>query len=256
MSNIPHSDPDALGACAQVEQGRGLRRRWNGAFQTGGERGLCAPQPQAAGSAGGAAAFQTSGGAPQPARQSTSEGLRWRNSPPYSCFGAAHEPGAPPPPPTAAPDDVIDSAHGVFRVTNASTGSAPHLEVPPAAAYWRDLKSLQALMNAGPVKTLAWRRLQLLEQRFRLHAMLNSDRELAEQKSVPHRDFYNVRKVDTHVHHSACMNQKHLLRCVPSLSLCLSLAPPLSPHHPRAGSSSTSSSGRRTRWWRCATGGS
>jgi hypothetical protein len=31
---------------------------------------------------------------------------------------------------------------------------------------------------------------------------------------VPHRDFYNVRKVDTHVHHSACMNQKHLLRFI------------------------------------------
>mmetsp|Transcript_96702 Transcript_96702/g.276085 ORF Transcript_96702/g.276085 Transcript_96702/m.276085 type:complete len:373 (+) Transcript_96702:688-1806(+) len=37
-----------------------------------------------------------------------------------------------------------------------------------------------------------------------------------EQKSVPHRDFYNVRKVDTHVHHSACMNQKHLLRFIKS----------------------------------------
>ncbi|KAJ9070328.1 AMP deaminase [Entomophthora muscae] len=32
--------------------------------------------------------------------------------------------------------------------------------------------------------------------------------------AVPHRDFYNVRKVDTHVHHSACMNQKHLLRFI------------------------------------------
>jgi hypothetical protein len=29
-------------------------------------------------------------------------------------------------------------------------------------------------------------------------------------------DFYNVRKVDTHVHHSACMNQKHLLRFIKS----------------------------------------
>lgn len=28
---------------------------------------------------------------------------------------------------------------------------------------------------------------------------------------MPHRDFYNVRKVDVHVHHSSCMNQKHLL---------------------------------------------
>lgn len=27
-------------------------------------------------------------------------------------------------------------------------------------------------------------------------------------------DFYNVRKVDTHVHHSSSMNQKHLLRFI------------------------------------------
>ena len=32
----------------------------------------------------------------------------------------------------------------------------------------------------------------------------------------PHSDFYNVRKVDTHVHHSSCMNQKHLLRFIKS----------------------------------------
>lgn len=38
--------------------------------------------------------------------------------------------------------------------------------------------------------------------------------EQAELKAVPHRDFYNVRKVDTHVHHSACMNQKHLLKFI------------------------------------------
>lgn len=31
---------------------------------------------------------------------------------------------------------------------------------------------------------------------------------------MPHRDFYNVRKVDTHVHLSSCMNQKHLLRFI------------------------------------------
>lgn len=30
------------------------------------------------------------------------------------------------------------------------------------------------------------------------------------------RDFYNVRKVDTHIHHSASMNQKHLLRFIKS----------------------------------------
>jgi AMP deaminase len=44
--------------------------------------------------------------------------------------------------------------------------------------------------------------------------MLNELKELALQKVVPHRDFYNVRKVDTHVHASSCMNQKHLLRFI------------------------------------------
>lgn len=34
------------------------------------------------------------------------------------------------------------------------------------------------------------------------------------QQRVPHRDFYNVRKVDTHVHLASCMNQKHLLRFI------------------------------------------
>ena len=41
--------------------------------------------------------------------------------------------------------------------------------------------------------------------------MFNSGTELQETRENHHRDFYNVRKVDTHVHHAACMNQKHLL---------------------------------------------
>ena len=46
--------------------------------------------------------------------------------------------------------------------------------------------------------------------------LLPADKEFLAQKSAPHRDFYNVRKVDTHVHHSACMHQKHLLRFIKS----------------------------------------
>ena len=37
----------------------------------------------------------------------------------------------------------------------------------------------------------------LLEQKFRLHQQLNADKEFLAQKSAPHRDFYNVRKVKT-----------------------------------------------------------
>ena len=53
-------------------------------------------------------------------------------------------------------------------------------------------------------------------QKFRLHLLVKGDSEFLAQKSAPHRDFYNIRKVDTHVHHSACMNQKHLLRFIKS----------------------------------------
>ncbi|GJR94391.1 AMP deaminase [Tanacetum coccineum] len=46
--------------------------------------------------------------------------------------------------------------------------------------------------------------------------LVNADSEFLAQKGAPHRDFYNIRKVDTHVHYSACMNQKHLLRFIKS----------------------------------------
>lgn len=53
-----------------------------------------------------------------------------------------------------------------------------------------------------------------MKSKFELHSMLNEFKEISQQKSVPHRDFYNVRKVDTHIHAASCMNQKHLLRFI------------------------------------------
>ena len=44
-------------------------------------------------------------------------------------------------------------------------------------------------------KSFCYRRLRYLEARFNLHVLLNEMRELAAQKAVCHRDFYNVRKV-------------------------------------------------------------
>jgi hypothetical protein len=53
--------------------------------------------------------------------------------------------------------------------------------------------------SLGPVKSFCHHRLMLLEQKFNLHVMLNADKEFLAQKSAPHRDFYNVRKVrDAH----------------------------------------------------------
>ena len=51
------------------------------------------------------------------------------------------------------------------------------------------------IQSTGPVKSFTHHRLQLLEQKYNLHVMLNADKEFLAQKSAPHRDFYNVRKV-------------------------------------------------------------
>ncbi|KAJ3211485.1 AMP deaminase [Dinochytrium kinnereticum] len=85
---------------------------------------------------------------------------------------------------------------------------------PSIAEYFRDQDFILSTISDGPIKSFAFRRLRYLESKFQMYTLLNEYQEIAEAKRVPHRDFYNVRKVDTHVHHSSCMNQKHLLRFI------------------------------------------
>ncbi|CCF57558.1 hypothetical protein KAFR_0C05670 [Kazachstania africana CBS 2517] len=87
-------------------------------------------------------------------------------------------------------------------------------DIPTLRDYYRDLDKMIGISSDGPAKSFAFRRLQYLEARWNLYYLLNEYQETSVSKRNPHRDFYNVRKVDTHVHHSACMNQKHLLRFI------------------------------------------
>lgn len=91
----------------------------------------------------------------------------------------------------------------------------------PLELPYIDLKSfvvdqnlMYAFISDGPLKSFCYRRLCYLSAKFNVHILLNELKESADQKSVSHRDFYNIRKVDTHVHASSCMNQKHLLRFI------------------------------------------
>jgi len=77
-----------------------------------------------------------------------------------------------------------------------------------------DFEELMAFVQTPVAKTFCFRRLKLLDLKFQLHTTIHHTEELEEQKGVPHRDFYNVRKVDTHVHLASSMNQKHLLRFI------------------------------------------
>ncbi|XP_034046757.1 AMP deaminase 3 [Thalassophryne amazonica] len=100
----------------------------------------------------------------------------------------------------------------VFDNAEALTETQPHdLPYPDLETFAIDLSQVLAMIADGPTKTYCHRRLNFLWSKFHLHEMLNEIAELKELKSVPHRDFYNVRKVDTHIHAAACMSQKHLL---------------------------------------------
>ena len=109
---------------------------------------------------------------------------------------------------------------GVMRVYEpanaaAGAGKAPALALEQPLSdsdFFGLLHALIGLVDSPEANTFAYRRLRLLEEKFSIYQMLNEQKELLTTRAVPHRDFYNVRKVDTHIHHSACMNQKHLLR--------------------------------------------
>ena len=104
----------------------------------------------------------------------------------------------------------------VYQVYESRESEMPIVYVPTLRNFYMDLDEVQEVASDGPTKSFAFRELEILEGRFTLHTLENGYQETADSKKAPHRDFYNVRKVDTHVHHSACMNQKHLLRFIKS----------------------------------------
>ncbi|KAI9740537.1 MAG: AMP deaminase [Cirrosporium novae-zelandiae] len=123
--------------------------------------------------------------------------------------------------PLPGPSEMIfrlDDAgvHQVYENSKSAELETPILNVPTIREFYMDLDDILNASSDGPGKSFAFRRLQYLEGKFNLYVLLNEYQEMADSKKVPHRDFYNVRKVDTHIHHSACMNQKHLLRFIKS----------------------------------------
>lgn len=89
-------------------------------------------------------------------------------------------------------------------------------DYPDTKEFCEDQCIVMAMMASGQCKTFCYQRLQFLDAKWRLHDLLNGPMEKKAQQKCPHRDFYNCRKVDTHIHASACMNQKHLLKYIKS----------------------------------------
>ncbi|MES1920208.1 AMP deaminase 2 [Bonamia ostreae] len=112
-------------------------------------------------------------------------------------------------------DTELSLKDGVYHVrTRNEDGDEEEREVISRDEFFGDLADLMKLVSKGAAKSLAYNRLKILCARFDLHVILNDMSETEEVKMFPHKDFYNIIKVDNHVHHSACMNQKQFLRFV------------------------------------------
>lgn len=64
--------------------------------------------------------------------------------------------------------------------------------------FAKDLAELMKIMNDPECRSFCYRRLMLLQERFNMYLILNDSQESLAQIAVPHRDLYNVRKVDVH----------------------------------------------------------
>lgn len=110
---------------------------------------------------------------------------------------------------------TIKSVNGTFEVfRDVECKDKLDYPTPKLSDFVQDMQTMCSMIADGPLKSFCYRRLSYLYSKFQLHVLLNELRELASQKAVPHRDFYNIRKVDTHIHAASCMNQKHLLRFI------------------------------------------
>ena len=93
----------------------------------------------------------------------------------------------------------VKISQGVFQVfkDEADLEAEKHIEfdVPNLETFVKDMQNLCAMIADGPLKSFCYRRLSYLQSKYQLHVLLNELRELAAQKAVPHRDFYNCRKV-------------------------------------------------------------
>eukprot|EP01101_Sappina_pedata_P003239 TRINITY_DN1346_c0_g1_i1.p1 TRINITY_DN1346_c0_g1~~TRINITY_DN1346_c0_g1_i1.p1 ORF type:complete len:706 (-),score=238.52 TRINITY_DN1346_c0_g1_i1:36-2087(-) len=107
-----------------------------------------------------------------------------------------------------------DGVYRVYKNEQDMLEEKPLSKVYPAVEFWQDFLRFLTIVTHGPIKTMCYHRLKLLEAKFNIHVQLNEEKEIATQKAVPHRDFYNIHKVDGHIHLSSSMNQKHFLKFI------------------------------------------
>ena len=112
--------------------------------------------------------------------------------PPYDPF----DPKLPPP-----SNHVAQWQDGVVHVFSSSLAvmrRQSQFKSITLQRFAEQLHTLMGIMNDPECRSFCYRRLMLLEERFNMYLILNDGQERLSQIAVPHRDFYNVHKVDVH----------------------------------------------------------
>ncbi|CCD23525.1 metallo-dependent hydrolase superfamily protein NDAI_0B04910 [Naumovozyma dairenensis CBS 421] len=82
--------------------------------------------------------------------------------------------------------------------------------IPTFNEFKNDFDFMVKLTQSHNLNKIAGKRLQYLKDKFELYQSLNAKTEILQNKMVPHRDFYNTRKIDQNLLLSGCISQHQL----------------------------------------------
>lgn len=119
-------------------------------------------------------------------------------------------------PPPLDPNLRVTFEDGIFVARDQAKGGAPVDDhaIVKVAEFCADYLQVSHTMRNRGCASFCLPRLQELDLRFQLHAHHNAKREALRQQETGGRDWYQVRKVDTHIHHSASFSQRQLMQFI------------------------------------------
>mmetsp|Transcript_29268 Transcript_29268/g.84084 ORF Transcript_29268/g.84084 Transcript_29268/m.84084 type:complete len:752 (+) Transcript_29268:71-2326(+) len=119
-------------------------------------------------------------------------------------------------PPKGEPGLVVSFEDGVFIARDSKANNIPvdQYATIGVGEFCADYTHVLHTMRDRGCISFCGPRLQELEMKFQLHVHRNAVREAQRQKVNGSRDFYQVRKVDTHIHHSAAFTQRQLMEFI------------------------------------------
>jgi AMP deaminase len=106
---------------------------------------------------------------------------------------------------------VLKYAKGVFIPYINDQPLSKYVKVDE---YYKDYKQLDSWVHNAAMRQFCHKRLEILSEKFKMYRLFNHDTEKKELTKKMHRDFYNVRKVDNHIHLAAAMSVQRFLRFI------------------------------------------